>query len=492
MKGRWWAILLIVCGAGLSARAADDVDRLIDAMSPDERLAQLLFAGARSPGSFGGVVLYASDIRSAPQLRELTAALAARSSPPPFIAVDQEGGEVTRVAGDVPQLPGNMALGATGSPDLARRAGRELSAALRRLGITMNLAPVLDRCSRPDSSIGIRSFGTDPQLAGTLGAAFIEGSRQAGLATVAKHFPGIGASEVDSHDALPRLEIDERDLAPFRAAVAAGVDAIMLGHVSVPRRELISLLRKDLHFDGIVMTDALEMGAVDRSAGIGPIAVQAIADGADMVMVLSHPEEALAALRSARLSDAQIRASLRRVLMARRRLAGRSAAVPAADTSIADEIAAASATLVLNDALIPLRHTDLYIGPSGPIADAVAAPRTLHPPVRFDHGDLGRWSAAAARQAAGATLIVAAAQNRDQMAVIRAAHEAVPTARVVLISLGSPQLIRDLPAAGAYLCVYGYLPPSQRAAARVLRGAPAPGRVPVEVLSSRILSVGGS
>lgn len=291
------------------------------------------------------------------------------------------------------------------------------------------------------------------------------------------------------------------NLQPFRSLIDAGVDTVMLGHALVPRidgqhpatrsEKTVSLLRRDLGFDGVVITDVLEMGAVDRGRGVSRIALEAINAGADMVMVLWHEhdrDEVLAALKEAyhsgALSEERLRASLRRILRVKARAATRS--VPAPDRSVGEDIAAASATLLRNrGGIIPLRHesseTSLYIGPAGPIAASVRATREVHPPVRFAGVEIENWSAAAAREASAATLIVAAAQNVPQMRIVRAAHEANPRARIVLISLGSPQLIRELPGADAYLCLYGYLPVSQRAAARVLDGAPAPGRLPVDV-----------
>jgi beta-N-acetylhexosaminidase len=515
-RGAWLSIGLL-CALAASA-SADEIDRRIDAMSPDARLAQLLFVGftgteaddelRRLVGGWhaGGVAIYSSNITSATQLRALTRAVRhlAGKGVPPFVALDQEGGEVTRISDEVPMLPGNMALGATRSATLARRAGRAVASDLRRLGITMNFAPVVDLSTDAESSIGIRSFGSDPALAGSLAAAFIRGQSEAGVVSVAKHFPGIGSSRVDSHDELPVLRSSaeelRRDLQPFRAAIDAGVDAVMLGHALVPRidardttrsAKTIALLRRDLRFNGVVITDVLEMGAVDKGRGVGRIALDAIDAGADMVMVLWHEhdrDEVFAALkeayRSGALSEQRVRASLRRILRAKSHAASASAAAP--DRSVGEDIAAASATLLRNRGdILPLRpdssETTVYIGPGGPIAAAAHAAREVHPPVRFVGVELENWAAAAAREAAGATRIVAAAQNVSQMQVVRAAHEANPGARVVLVSLGSPQLIRELPDADAYLCLYGYLPVSQRAAARVLEGAAAPGRLPADV-----------
>ncbi len=486
-------------------------------MQPDERLAQLLFIGftgtevddelRRLIGSWhaGGVAIYASNIASVAQLRALTGSIRklAGEGVPPFIALDQEGGEVTRLSDEVPMLPGNMALGATRSALLARRAGSAVAVDLRRLGITMNFAPVVDLSTNADSSIGIRSFGADPGVAASLASAFIHGEHDGGVVAVAKHFPGLGSSRIDSHDELPVLrgsaEELRRDLQPFRAAVGAGVDAVMLGHALVPRidadapathsAKTVALLRRDLHFDGVVITDVLEMGAVGRKRGVGHVALDAINSGADMVLVLWHEHdrdevfaELRAAYRSGELSEGRVRASLRRILRAKSRPEGNAGA----DRSVGEEIAAMSATLLRNrDGILPLRRAEgeavVYIGPAGPISAALRGAREVHLPVRFAGGEIESWSAAAAKEASGATLLVAAVQNVSQMQVVRAAHEANPRARIVLISLGSPQLIRELPTAGAYVCLYGYLPVSQRAAARVLEGAATPGRLPVDI-----------
>jgi beta-N-acetylhexosaminidase len=495
------------------------IDRLIRAMPIRARMAQLLFVGfegteadvelRRLAGEWhvGAIALYSANISSTPQLQRLTRDIRAMrgSAIPPFIAVDQEGGEVARIGDSVPILPGNMALGATRSPELARRAGRALGADLRRLGITMNLAPVLDRASTPDSAIGIRSFGEDPELVGTLGRAFIEGQSESGMAVAAKHFPGLGAARQDSHDALPVIPNNESDLAPFRAAVASGTDAVLLAHAVVPNidehapvmlsKKAMALLRDELRFDGIVITDALEMAAVDRSEGVGRVAVRAILNGADMVMVLWQArdrEEVLAALeasyRSGQLTDTRLRTSLRRILRAklRRRLWDAPPAGDASRDDVGEDIAARSITVLRAEStLLPLpenRAGIVYIGPGGPIADAVQASQSLHPPVRFTDREKEQWSAQAARIAGQASVLVAAAQNRSQMEVIRAARDANPHLRVLLISLGSPQLIDQLPDAAVYVCAYSYLLSSQRAVARVLTGqAIAPGRTPVAV-----------
>jgi len=505
--------------AGAASDAA--VERVIDAMSPDERLAQLMFVdfdGTTAGDELrqvvgdwhvGGVAVYSRNIASPTQLRRLIADIRTLGTTHavPFVAIDQEGGEVARLSEGVPLLPGNMALGATRSPDLASAAGLGVADSLRRLGITMNFAPVLDRSGGTASAIGTRSFGSDPQLVASLGAAYIRGLHDGGVAAVAKHYPGIGRTPIDSHDELPRLQISAEDLRgdlePFRAGIKAGVDAVMLAHAVVPAigddgpvmlsRRAIGMLRRDLAFDGIVITDALEMGAVDRHSGVGRIAVRAITTGADMILVLAHNrdrEDVLAALheavRSGELTDERLHASLRRIVRLKLRLESPNFK-PAPARDVARLIAEGSITLPRNrSGLLPLhehgRATRLYVGPAGSLERAARAAHVVHPPAYPTKDEVRRWSARVAEAAKRARVIVAVAQNRAQMEIIRAAHKANPHASFVLVSLGSPHLIADLPEAAAYVCAYGYLPPSQTAAARVLSGEGAPaGRLPVDV-----------
>ncbi|MFY0573155.1 glycoside hydrolase family 3 protein [Cystobacter fuscus] len=237
----------------------------------------------------------------------------------PFLALDQEGGNVVRVKDDVVVLPGNMALGATRSAQLAYAAGHAQAEDLRRLGFNMNTAPVLDVNLNPRNPvIGSRSYGDSIPLVSELGRAFVRGQQDAGLVTVAKHFPGHGATDADSHRALPvMLESREEVLAqmePFRAVIREGLDGLMTAHVAVPAltgddapatvhpRVLRGLLRERLDFQGLVLTDELEMEPIAQRYGVGQAAVLAVNAGADMVLVPWHAEkkrEVHAALLSA-------------------------------------------------------------------------------------------------------------------------------------------------------------------------------------------------
>ncbi|MFF4128904.1 glycoside hydrolase family 3 protein [Microbispora rosea] len=250
-----------------------------------------------------------------------TAALVAelrRERPDVVVAVDEEGGAVTRLeAATGSSWPGNMALGVAGDESLTRRVARQIGRMVAAAGITLDYAPVVDVNADPRNPvIGVRSFGSDPEEVARHGVAWIEGLQSAGVAACAKHFPGHGDTVTDSHLALPAVRasrevIERRDLPPFRAAIAAGVRAVMCGHLLVPavdelpatlsRAVLTGLLREELGFDGLAVTDAIEMRAVAALHEPGEIAVRALAAGADAICVgvSSARGESVYALRDA-------------------------------------------------------------------------------------------------------------------------------------------------------------------------------------------------
>ena len=274
-------------------------------MSELERLAArclfVSFPGRQVPAwarrllelGLGGVTLFADNVRDADGVAELTAALRALA-PELLVSVDEEGGDVTRLeAARGSSFPGNLALGVVDDVELTREVAAAIAAALARAGVNLNLAPVADVNTNPRNPvIGVRSFGADAALVARHVAAFVEGTQRQGVAACAKHFPGHGDTAVDSHRALPVVGGDlETALAPFGAAIAAGVQAVMTAHVVVPgfgeapatiSRELLTgLLREQLGFRGLVVSDALEMGALSSTTGVEEGAVQAIAAGVD-------------------------------------------------------------------------------------------------------------------------------------------------------------------------------------------------------------------
>ncbi|PWU61475.1 sugar hydrolase, partial [Micromonospora globispora] len=224
----------------------------------------------------GSVVLFARNIVDSEQLAALTATLRAER-PDVIVAIDEEAGDVTRIeSARGSSRPGNFALGIVDDPALTEAVARDLGTELAAAGVTLNYAPDADVNSNPDNPvIGVRSFGADPALVARHTAAWVRGLQAGGVAACAKHFPGHGDTRIDSHHDLPRIggdraRLDAVELAPFRAAVAAGVQAVMTGHLLVPAldpelpatlspRILGRLLREELRFQGVVVTDAVEM-----------------------------------------------------------------------------------------------------------------------------------------------------------------------------------------------------------------------------------------
>ena len=263
----------------------------------------------------GGVVLFARNVRDPEQVSALTSSLRAEK-PDLLIAVDEEGGDVTRLeAATGSSFPGNLALGAVDDVELTRRVAAAIGGELAAVGLNLDLAPVADVIvDAANPIVGVRSFGSDPELVARHVAAFVEGLQSVGVAGCAKHFPGHGETAADSHLELPTAEIDRetlvrRALPPFRAAVEAGVRAVMTAHIRVPAvaeepatlsPELIGLLRSELGFRGLVMTDALEMRAISGTVGIAAGGVGALAAGADALCLGADREPSEAAdLRAA-------------------------------------------------------------------------------------------------------------------------------------------------------------------------------------------------
>lgn len=314
------------------------------------RIGQLLMVGFDGPepsapvrrliqkGGVGGVILFARNLRDPGQIVHLTNALQALSPDCPlFIGIDQEGGRVSRLSSPFTAFPPAATVGALASEDLARRMGEVIGAELGAVGITLNFAPVLDVATNPENPvIGDRAFGSDPALVGRMGVAFFRGLESRGIIAVGKHFPGHGDTALDSHLDLPvvRHQADRLrriELPPFAAAVRAGIPALMTAHVLYPAWDadlpatlspgiLSGVLRRELGFAGLVVSDDLEMRAVADRWSPGEAAVRFLVAGGDLVLVChraDRQEEVLEAIRLAagtpRLPEAVLRAALERV-----------------------------------------------------------------------------------------------------------------------------------------------------------------------------------
>ncbi len=262
-----------------------------------------------------GVTLFDRNLESPRQTRTLLAAITAGLTHPPLLALDQEGGRVSRLRRWIGETPTAVDL-AAGDPDRVRQFARATGSAMRSLGFNVDFAPVVDLCPPTASNgIGIRSFGTDPEQVTRLAGEFLAGLRAAGLAGCLKHFPGLGDSVVDSHVELPtvrrsREQLEREDLLPYRRLISEA-DSVMVGHGYYPaldpapprpatcsRRIVHDLLRSEFGFAGLVITDDLEMGAVTGFDRDGAGAVQALRAGCDLLLYCSDLDRAESAAKA--------------------------------------------------------------------------------------------------------------------------------------------------------------------------------------------------
>jgi beta-N-acetylhexosaminidase len=332
----------------------------------------------------GGVLLFSANITGPAQLRGLAAELRAHN-PDVLIAVDEEGGIVTRFeARTGSSYPGNAALGAVDDPGLTRRVAASVGAMLAEGGVNLDLAPAADVASNPANPvIGVRSFGADPGRVAAHTVAFVEGIQSHRVAACAKHFPGHGRTDTDSHFALPVVDasladLREADLVPFRAAIGAGVQCVMTAHVVFPeidtvpatisRRILDGLLREELGFAGVIVTDALGMAAIGDGEGSAEGAVHALAAGADLLCLPGEwaaqwrARDTLAsAVRSGAVPAARVEESAARV----RALAAWAQASPASAAQPALGATAARRALLVDTAQLPLAGPPYVIDAGG-------------------------------------------------------------------------------------------------------------------------------
>jgi len=288
--------------------------------------------------NIGGVILFGYNMESEEQVRSLTASLqqlSMRTEPavPLFVAVDQEGGDIASAPWVTPR-PAAAEVGGRGDPAEARAVAEGIGDELLRAGVNTNFAPVVD--TGFGAAIGNRSYGEDPELVSRMGAASVEGFERAGIVSAAKHFPNHGPAVADSHEALPVVDHDMEtlqsyDLPPFRAAVEAGVPMMMAGHLLYPAVDAerpaslspkwMGILREDLGFDGVVVTDDLAMAGASGGGTPERAAVEAVGAGADLLVVSSPPQQqadaydaVVAAVESGEIPEERVRASVRRLI----------------------------------------------------------------------------------------------------------------------------------------------------------------------------------
>ncbi|WP_393058228.1 glycoside hydrolase family 3 protein [Streptomyces sp. LN549] len=491
----------------------------------------------------GGIIYFAwaHNTRDPHQIADLSngiqrAGLAGANRLPLLISTDQEHGIVCRVGEPATLMPGAMALGAGGSRSDARRAGQIAGAELAAIGIRQNYAPDADVNVNPANPvIGVRSFGSDPQSVAGMVAAQVKGYQSAGIASTAKHFPGHGDTSTDSHTGLPvishtREQWAELDEPPFRAAIAAGIDSIMTAHIVVPALDpaedpatlskpiLTGILREELGYDGVVVTDSLGMEGVRTKYGDERVPVLALQAGVDQL--LNPPSldvswnALLAAVKSGEVSEARLDESILRILRLKTKLGlfddpfvshqGVDRTVGTrSHLATADRIAEHTTTLLANDgALLPLSRRShknlLVVG-----ADPASPSGTTGPPTTTLAGEFNELGYTATALSTGTTptranidAAVAAAQGKD--AVIVGTYNVTATSSqrtlvselaatgvpVITVAIRNPYDIARLAGTGyaASLASYSWTDVELRAAARVIAGRAEPeGRLPVPV-----------
>jgi beta-N-acetylhexosaminidase len=536
------------------------MDTFTSEMSLPELIGNVLVAGFHTPPPspeiidliqrhhVSNIILFKRNIQSAEQVHELThnlqmIARAAGHRHPLLIMIDQENGMLRRFGESATTFPGNMALGAIGSTEIAYEIALATGRELKALGITMNLAPVLDVNNNPANPvIGVRSFGEDPYAVGQLGAAMVKGYQAASVINNLKHFPGHGDTAVDSHLALPVIpytleRLETIELVPFKEAIKAGADSVMIAHMylpalipeemepaSVSRVVITGLLREKLGFSGLIISDCLEMQAIVDTVGIARGSVMGLQAGLDLLLISHRYDrqlEGIAAVRTAvqdgTLASDTLRQAAERVLQFKARTLSWDDLPDASTLStigcnahlrLRDHAYELSTTLVRNtEALLPLRlQADqrlllLLLQPTSftQAIDEDLPGHTLLTSIQARHPLVDSLIITAqpdqteyatilqAVNAAAVTLVVTVNANLDPYQgelVQRLLQSGQP---IVGIAAYNPYDLLAFPALSTYLVTYEYTQPAFEAATRVIFGEiPARGKLPVSIPGSML------
>ncbi len=513
--------------------------QVVASLTPEQKVGQLMSIGfhgtkitpaveamIRQRG-VGGLVIHAENADDAAALTKLTADLQAIARdakvPPLLVSIDHEGGPVMRIGKGMTIVPGQMALAATPDPLAAvTRANSIMGAELAAAGVRWNLAPVADVNDEPRNPIiANRSFGSDPQRVAALVAQSVRAYRNAKMFPTAKHFPGHGSTTTDSHTGLPEIDSDRKrldavELVPFKAAIAAGVQAIMSAHIVVPaldptpslpvtlsKKVMTNVLRGELDFQGLIVSDDLEMGALSTvgEARAGLMALQAGVDHLLFRFDESAQTEGhrliLEALRSGDITAARLDASVLRFIAAKLQQGLYDPTVPAAfdqDQNGRDalDLARQSITLLRNDGVLPLKGRVLAIGVIGAdigflpsdsdLGTELAAMRPNTTARKFAQATSSFIASVISDARTADTVVVGVSDlgtNEDQRGLVSALAGVKPT---VLVSLRAPYDALYVSGVAAIVCAYGGRVPALRAIGEVLTGARKPvGRLPVVI-----------
>ena len=538
----------------------DLIGKAIEHMTMEEKVGQMLMPDFRTWNGknvtemnteiaklvkdyhLGGVILFRENTVTADQTTKLVSAYQeAAEKYGLLISIDQEGGIVTRLQTGT-DMPGNMALGATRSEETAEKVGKAIGEELNALGINMNFGPVLDVNNNPDNPvIGVRSFSENPELVGKLGNAYIKGLHETGTAATAKHFPGHGDTAVDSHIGLPEVQHDidrlkKVELYPFQQAMDAGIDAIMTAHVTFPKiddtkaiskkdgteiavpatlshKVLTGLIREDMGFKGVIVTDAMNMGAIADHFGSVDAAIRAVKAGAD-VLLMPVGIQAVAnglydSVNAGDISEDRLERSVERILTLKlNRSIVKAEVEKSLDEKVANalqvvgspehkavekEAAEKSITLVKNNDVLPLNVSPedkvVVVGGSGFSMNLLAAEVQKHHPGASYINATGPLNATQLAQVKDAKYIIAGTYTSSVSGRANDASQMVMTRQLIatgvpVIAVGArnPYDVMSYTDVDAYLVQYGFRPASFEATANTIFGKNNPtGKLPVTI-----------
>lgn len=482
---------------------------------------------------YNGIILFAKNVLDRAQLVELNNSLNEKFSITPLLTVDQEGGLVDRFRFEgMNNSPGAMGLSATDNPEMTERAHEIMGIELASLGISLDFAPCLDvNSNRANPIIGVRSFGADAAKVIEHGLAAIRGLQKGGVAACGKHFPGHGDTASDSHIDLPsvkrsRAELDQTELAPFREAMAAGLDSVMTAHVTFPALDptpglpatlskpiLTGLLRQEYGYEGVIFTDSMAMQAIADRFGVAEAAVMSVQAGADIVLAcgpfenhIASVEGLIAAVKDGRLSEERLDESLARIFALKKkycRAAELSPSYPVSEhlefmTKVCDQsitlLESREATLPLQGKVLVLMPDMLPQTPLGEMNKAVSLVEVLREQLDEEKLELEEYRFHLHSSGDSWRDVSSKAGQYDQVVVCLYSRDQLPDGQLslvenllrdgvdpIVVSLSSPYLFDKLPEqVRTRVLTYNYTPLTLKALARFLLGRQgAPGNCPV-------------